>query len=107
MKGEYAGPSTDSGALFHFQVKPGAVTFCRVAELDGEWKMLIAPGRIFPADETHTGTWSWVEVSDHDRLYRTLVEEGFVHHASMIHGDQVEALKLACKFLSIDPVVVD
>jgi hypothetical protein len=44
---------------------------------------------------------------DHARLYRTLVEEGFVHHASMIHGDQVNALLLACKFLGIRPVLVD
>jgi hypothetical protein len=48
-----------------------------------------------------------VKVKDHRKLYRTLVEEGFIHHASMIHGDQVEALKLACKFLDIQAVVVD
>ena len=47
------------------------------------------------------------ELSDRERLYRTLVEEGFVHHASMSHGDQVAVLKLACKFLDIVPVVVD
>jgi hypothetical protein len=45
-------------------------------------------------------------VKDHERLYRTLVEEGFIHHASMIHGNQIEALRLACKFLDIKPVVV-
>ena len=60
-----------------------------------------------PTGETLAGTWSWVEVKDHDRLYRTLVEEGFVHHASMIHGDQTRALLLACKFLNIKPVVVE
>jgi L-fucose isomerase-like protein len=93
--------------LYQFQVKPGVVTFCRLAEYDNEWKMLIATGKIVPSDETLAGTWSWVEVSDHSQLYRTLIEEGFVHHASMIHGDQTEALVQACKFLEITPVVVN
>ncbi len=91
--------------LYQFQVKPGKVTFCRLAEYDNCWKMLIATGEIIPSDETLAGTWSWVEVADHARLYRTLVEEGFVHHASMIHGDQTAALVQACKFLGIQVVM--
>ena len=107
MKGELPVDENDVQAgLFQFQIKPGVVTFCRLQEYDNEWKMLIATGRIVPSDETLAGTWSWVEVSDHEYLYRTLVEEGFVHHASMIHGDQTEALVLACKFLDIEPIVV-
>lgn len=90
--------------LYQFQVKPGKVTFCRLAEYDNQWKMLIATGDIIPSDETLAGTWSWVEVADHARLYRTLVEEGFIHHASMIHGDQTAALTQACKFLGITVV---
>ena len=69
--------------------------------------MLIAPGEIIPSDEVQAGTWAWVEVNNHDRLYRTLIEEGFIHHASMVHGDQKEALIQACKFLDIHPVVVE
>jgi L-fucose isomerase-like protein len=93
--------------LCQFQLQPGPVTFCRLAEYDGEWKMLVASGEIVPSDETLCGTWAWVAVSDHARLYRTLVEEGFIHHASMIHGDQTQALLEACKFLDIRPVVVE
>ncbi len=82
------------------------MTFCRLAEYDNAWKMLIAAGEIIPSDEVLAGTWSWVEVKDHDRLYRTLVEEGFVHHASMIHGDLTQPLLQVCKFLGIEAVVV-
>jgi len=82
------------------------VTFCRLAEYDNAWKMLIATGEIIPSDEVLAGTWSWVEVKDHDHLYRTLVEEGFVHHASMIHGDLTQPLLQVCKFLGIEAVVV-
>ncbi len=96
----------EMAGLFQFQVKPGVVTFCRLAEYDNEWKMLISRGEIVPSDETLAGTWSWVQVPDHQRLYRTLVEQGFIHHASMIHGDQVEALRQACKFLAIQPIEV-
>jgi L-fucose isomerase-like protein len=92
--------------LHQFQVKAGQVTFCRMAEYDNQWKMLITTGEIIPSSETLAGTWSWVEVKDHEKLYRTLVEEGFIHHASMIHGDQTNALLQACKFLDIQPVVV-
>lgn len=107
MTGELPPVENDASAgLYQFQIHPGKVTFCRLAEYDGRWKMLIATGQIVPTDETLAGTWSWVEVSDHARLYRTLVEEGFIHHASLIHGDQVAVLELACKFLDITPVVV-
>ncbi|HEY3285399.1 MAG TPA: hypothetical protein VGN26_24255 [Armatimonadota bacterium] len=99
-------PSDDDvqAGLYQFQLKPGPVTFCRLAEYDGEWRMLIAGGEVEPSKETLAGTWSWVRVPDHARLYRTLVEEGFIHHASMIHGDQTEALKIACKLLDIKAV---
>jgi hypothetical protein len=78
-----------------------------LAEYDGQWKMLIASGQVVPTDETLAGTWGWVQVKDHDALYRTLVEQGFIHHASLIHGDCARALVQACKFLDITPIVID
>lgn len=108
MKGESPVQKGDPMAgLYQFQIKPGKVTFCRLVEYDDEWKMLIAKGEIIPTDETLAGTWAWVEVKDHEKLYRTLIEEGFIHHASMIHGDQTKALLEACKFLDIKPILVD
>jgi L-fucose isomerase-like protein len=108
MKGELPVQECDPQAgLAQFQVRPGVVTFCRLVEYDDQWKMLIATGQIVPSDEELAGTWSWVEVKDHERLYRTLVEEGFIHHASMIHGDQTQALLQACKYLDIKPILVD
>lgn len=108
MKGETGdGEGDPMAGLAQFQIKPGKVTFCRLAEYDNEWKMLIATGDIVPSDETLAGTWAWVRVTDHAKLYRTLVEEGFIHHASMIHGDQTATLLQACKFLGIRPVVVE
>jgi len=108
MAGALLPDSADPQAgLYQFQLKPGKVTFCRLAEYDDCWKMLITTGEIIPSDEVLAGTWAWVEVKDHRKLYRTLVEEGFIHHASMIHGDQTTSLLLACKFLDIQPVLVE
>ncbi|NLT73398.1 MAG: hypothetical protein GXX94_04280 [Chloroflexi bacterium] len=107
MTGELPVREKDPTAGLHqFQIKPGVVTFCRLQEYDDEWKMLIATGEIVPSDEDLAGTWSWVAVRDHAELYRTLVEEGFVHHASMIHGDQTEILLEVCEFLDIEPILV-
>ncbi len=107
MKGTLPVQGGDPMAGLHqFQIKPGVVTFCRLAEYDDQWKMLITTGTIVPTAETLAGTWGWVEVADHDKLYRTLVEEGFVHHASMIHGDYTKALLEVCKFMDIEAVLV-
>jgi L-fucose isomerase-like protein len=100
-------PGDDTAGLYQFQLKPGKVTLVRLAEYDNHWKMLITSGEIIPTDEVLAGTWAWVAVKDHAKLYRTLVEEGFIHHASMIHDDQTKVLLEACKFLDIQPVVVD
>ena len=88
------------------RLKPGVVTICRLVEYDGEFKMLITKGKVIDEAGEFRGSWSWVEVSDLDKLYSTLVEEGFVHHASIVHGDYVEAIKQACKILGIRTVVI-
>jgi len=89
-----------------FQLKEGIVTLCRLQEHEGEFKMLITNGEAIHTDEKLRGSWSWVQVDDLDELYGTLIEEGFVHHASMIHGDYSEAIIDACSFLGIEPIVV-
>lgn len=93
--------------LAQFQLKPGKVTFCRLVEYDDEWKMLITSGTIVPTNDVLAGTWAWVEVKDHKKLYRTLIEEGFIHHVSMVHGDQTKSLLQVCKFMDIKPVFLD
>lgn len=93
-------------------LKPGVVTLCRLTEYDGQFKMLIAKGEIVAMDDElsrkalKAGSAAWVKVADLDRLYRILVQEGFVHHASMIHGDYSECIKQACTFLNIRVIEV-
>jgi len=89
-----------------FQLRPGPVTICRLVEYDGEFKMLVTKGEIEKADQNLRGSWSWVKVPNLDELYRVIVEEGFIHHASMIHGDYAKPIVDVCKFLGIDIVEV-
>jgi L-fucose isomerase-like protein len=89
-----------------FQLKGGEVTLCRLQEQGGTFKMLITRGKAKKSSEKLRGSWSWVEVPDLDRVYATLVKEGFVHHASLIHGDYSGAIINACEYLGIETVVV-
>ena len=99
------GPEKTMGTA-EFQLKSGEITINRLVEYDGKFKMLISKGRIIPSEENLRGSWSWVEVDDLDKLYRTLIEEGFVHHGSIIHGDITSVVAEFCKFLGIQTVVV-
>jgi L-fucose isomerase-like protein len=89
-----------------FQLKPGIVTLSRLVEYNGKFKMLITRGKIEESKEEIRGSWCWVSVNNLDTLYRKLVEEGFIHHASLIHGDYVKVLESVCKFLKIESVIV-
>jgi L-fucose isomerase-like protein len=89
-----------------FQLSPGAVTLSRLQEHDGRFKLLVAGGKIVASRQKLRGSWSWVEVPDLDKLYATLVKEGFTHHASLIHGDCSSALVGACELLGIEAVTV-
>jgi len=88
-----------------FQLKAGPVTICRL-DYDEKFKLLITKGQIETYAEELRGSWSWVKVRDLLSLYESLIDEGFIHHASLIHGDYVEAIADACKFLNIEAVIV-
>lgn len=92
---------------FEGRLKPGVVTISRLVEYDGEFKLFITKGRALEDEKpSFRGSWVWVEVSDLDKVYRTLIEEGFVHHASMIYGDYVEPITQFAKIAGIKAVVV-
>jgi L-fucose isomerase-like protein len=89
-----------------FQLTPGAVTLSRLQEHNGKFKMLVAKGKIVASQQKLRGSWSWVEVPDLDKLYATLIKEGFTHHASLIHSDCSRALVSACELLGIEAVII-
>jgi hypothetical protein len=46
-----------------------------------------------------------VEVADRERMLRTVVEEGFVHHVSIVHGELGPRVREACRYLGMRMVV--
>lgn len=103
--GESLGIERSMGTA-EFQLRSGVVTLCRLQEHNGRFKMLITTGESIESDQSLRGSWSWVKVPDLDRLYNTIVKEGFVHHASLIHGDYTLAIKDACEHLGVETVIV-
>jgi len=103
--GESLGIERSMGTA-EFHLRPGVVTLCRLVEHYGEFKMFITTGESVESDQSLRGSWSWVKVADLNKLYTTLVKEGFTHHASLIHGNYTQAIKDACEHLGIEIVVI-
>jgi L-fucose isomerase-like protein len=99
----YMGP--DMGTV-EFQLKSGIVTLSSLQEDDGYFKMIVTKGKSVKLEGKMKGSWSWVKVPDLDNLYRTLITDGFVHHASLIHGDYTQAIADACEIMGIEVVSV-
>ena len=100
-------PDDDIGAgTYEFELRLGAITMVRLMEYHGVYKMLITKGEVIedPAKELQVG--GWVQVPDLERLYATLFEEGFIHHASLIYGDLTQPIEQFCKFAGIKTVIV-
>jgi len=89
-----------------FQLKEGIVTINRLVEVNGRFKMFSTIGEAIPDNRKLRGTWKWIKVKDLKKVYRTVIEEGFVHHASIIFGDMRKEMNTFCKFTGIDIVEV-
>ena len=105
VRGQGQDPASWKGTA-EFGLKEGLVTLTRLVEYDGHFKMLVTTGQVEPDQRELRGSWAWVRVADLAGLYRRLVEEGFIHHASMIYGDCTGPIIDFCKFAGIETVVV-
>ncbi|MHB1132845.1 MAG: L-fucose/L-arabinose isomerase family protein [Chloroflexota bacterium] len=100
-------PALDDGAgAREFRLRTGFVTLSRLVEDQGGYKMLITSGTVVEDDARERGSQGWVEVADLEKLYNTLIDEGFIHHASLIFGDRRRELQALCRFVGIKTVIV-
>ncbi len=88
-------------ATAEFMFQPGDVTVNRLVEHHGVYKMLNFEGSMVKKDDHMRGAWAWVAVKDREKMLRTLVEEGFVHHVSIVHEKLSKHIKEACKYLDM------
>ena len=90
MTGALPTPEGDPQAgLYQFQIKPGRSPSAAWPSTTTSGRCSSPPARSSPRTRRWPAPGRGWRCSDHAQLYRTLVEEGFIHHASMIHGDQV------------------
>ena len=89
-----------------FQLKGGEVSLNRLVEYNGKFKMLITNGKVEDKSMKLRGSWSWVKVNNLQELYKKLVVEGFVHHASMIYKNYSEPMIDFCEILDIEKIIV-
>jgi L-fucose isomerase-like protein len=107
LRGHCSFEEGSAGALATSElvVRPGPVSANRLVEHHGEFKLLHVDGRMVRRDDSMRGSWGWVAVEDRERMLRTVVEEGFVHHVSIVHGELGRRVKEACKYLDMRLVV--
>ena len=86
-------------------VRPGPVSANRIVEHNGEFRLLHVDGRMVGSDDRMRGSWGWVAVADRERMLRTVVEEGFVHHVSIMHGALGPRAREASRYLGMRLVV--
>lgn len=105
LLGEECGYDKSFGTA-EFQLKDGIVTISRLTEVDNKFKMLITIGETVKDNRILRGSWKWIKVKDLKKLYRTIIEQGFTHHASMVYGNQVKEISSFCKFAGIEVIIV-
>jgi L-fucose isomerase-like protein len=92
-------------ATSELTVRPGPVSANRIVEHHGEFRLLHVDGTMVTRDDRMRGSWGWVAVEDRERMLRTVVEEGFVHHVSIVHGGLGPRVREACRYLGMRLVV--
>jgi len=95
---------TCHGAL-EFKLKSGPVTCARLVEYEGEYTMFFGNGEIVDIPPFVRGAYGWVKVNDVFDWEDKMVENGIIHHGTLIHDPKVaDALAMFCKFLGIKAV---
>lgn len=109
--GPVAGVQPNRGLGFALDngLKAGPVTISRLSlGPGGSYRLLLLSGEALDAEQAFRGTSVEVQTrTDAQRVLRTLMEEGFEHHYSLVWADVSEELNLAARFLGIPVVRVD
>lgn len=91
-----------AAASIEFIIKSGKVTANSLVEHNGLYKMLSFEGLLVNRKNNIRGAWSWMKVKDRDKIYKTMVNEGFTHHLSLVHEEITETVKEFCKYMDIE-----
>ncbi len=91
------------GLTVEFPLKPGRITFARIGEIKGKYKMVVYSGNAIKSNMFTIGNPARVILDKNpENIVNNLIEHGLAHHQIGVHGDIVEELKIFCDFLNID-----
>jgi L-fucose isomerase-like protein len=86
-------------------MKEGPVTCSRLVEYDGEFTFFFGTGEVVNVPPFIRGAYGWVKVNDVFDWESKMVENGVIHHGTLIHDAKVaDALEMFCTFLGIKAV---
>ncbi len=88
--------------LMQFPLKPGRVTFARLSEATGEFRLVIGGGEMLKAPPAFTGTSGTIRFdSGAAAAMDTILREGLEHHISLTYGDHQDALESLALMLDL------
>lgn len=91
--------------LMEFPLKPGLVTFARLSEATGEYRLAIGQGEIIRAPQSFSGTSGLLQFDRPSAVVRDkILCEGLEHHISLTYGQHIDELIIFARMLNI-PVV--
>ena len=95
------------GVITDFSVKPGRVTFARLTEKQGKYRLLIMQGEAVVQENIIGGNGMRVKMDGNVReTLKKIVAEGIEHHQLLVHADVKEELVELCRYLKIEPILL-
>lgn len=91
--------------LMQFPLKPGRVTFARLSEATGEFRLVIGGGEMLKAPPAFTGTSGTIRFdSGAAAVLDAIMREGLEHHISLVYGDHQDVLASLASILGMSVV---
>lgn len=95
------------GVTVDFPVKPGRVTFARLGEVKGVYRLIVMGGEALPPDLFVRGNTLRVRMDTNvTEVLEKTIREGHEHHHVLAHGDLRDELSEVGKLLGIRTVLI-
>jgi L-fucose isomerase-like protein len=88
--------------VMDFALKPGIITFARISQATGDFRLVLGKGEMIAATKPFAGTSGTLKLEIPARQFLdTLLHEGLEHHISLVYGDHVDSLVAFAKLVQI------
>ncbi|MDD5727871.1 MAG: hypothetical protein PHV59_04820 [Victivallales bacterium] len=95
------------GVIADFSIKPGKVTFARLTEKQGKYRLLIMQGEAVPQENIIGGNGMRVIMAGKvSTILGKMVKEGIEHHQLLVHADIKAELTELCRCLGLETITI-